>query len=119
MLFRSESSTAAALSDAVAAALSAAASETRPAAAAPYSLPSHPPLDPSSSSSSKTASPVLGPAYIAASPCGSVGSDAPSSAREESWLMQLEEDESVRTELLDARELDVLMDSPTQDYELF
>ena len=30
--------------------------------------------------------------------------------------MQLEEDESVRTELLDARELDVLMDSPTQDY---
>jgi hypothetical protein len=33
--------------------------------------------------------------------------------------MQLEEGESVRTELLDARELNVLMDSPTQDYELF
>jgi len=106
----------------VAAALSAAASETGPAAAAPYSLPSHAPLDPSSSSSSKTASPVLGPAYPAGSPGGSVGSDASlasSSAREESWLMQLEEDESVRTELIDAKELDVLMDSPRQEYDLF
>ena len=109
--YAAESNTAA-LSEAVAAALYAAAAETNttthntPHNTTHNSINDDDQSDSSLSSSSKTASPACGPA---ASPCGSESGS--SSVREESWLMQLDED-SVRTELIDAKELDVLMDSP-------